>query len=249
MAQVIKDVVTWLKQWFYTEDEVDTITGGLQTQINNKADSSTVSNLSTTVSGKANASHTHGNLKSDGSVGTSGNISKNVVTDGSGKITTEDKYSHPSSHASSMIVESSALSNIGTSANATQQDINSAIDSVLANFSSIDVINVVSNKGSASASTMNKLYIEVGTDSTDVYYTTRSGTSPNYTYSWEKLDSAILEDVSLEWSNIQNKPSTFTPSSHSHTEYADKTATVGTTITLVDKGQTNEGCIIFNTIS
>ena len=36
MAQVMKDIVTWLKQWFYTESEVDTITGGLQTQINNK---------------------------------------------------------------------------------------------------------------------------------------------------------------------------------------------------------------------
>jgi hypothetical protein len=30
---------------------------------------------------------------------------------------------------------------------------------------------------------------------------------------------------------------------------SDKTATIGTTITLVDKGETNEGCIIFNTIS
>ena len=30
---------------------------------------------------------------------------------------------------------------------------------------------------------------------------------------------------------------------------SDKTATIGTTITLVDAGETNEGCIIFNTIS
>lgn len=30
---------------------------------------------------------------------------------------------------------------------------------------------------------------------------------------------------------------------------SNKTATLGTTITLVDKGETNEGCIIFNTIS
>ena len=25
MTQVVKDVVTWLKQWFYTETEVDTL--------------------------------------------------------------------------------------------------------------------------------------------------------------------------------------------------------------------------------
>ena len=30
---------------------------------------------------------------------------------------------------------------------------------------------------------------------------------------------------------------------------ADKTSAIGTTITLVNKGETNEGCIIFNTIS
>ena len=53
MTSVMKDIVTWLKQWYYTEPEVDTLIGGLQTQINNKADSSTVSALDTTVSGKA----------------------------------------------------------------------------------------------------------------------------------------------------------------------------------------------------
>lgn len=25
MTQIIKDLVTWLKQWFYTESEVDTL--------------------------------------------------------------------------------------------------------------------------------------------------------------------------------------------------------------------------------
>ena len=30
MTKVIKDLVTWLKQWFYTESEVDTLLGGKQ---------------------------------------------------------------------------------------------------------------------------------------------------------------------------------------------------------------------------
>ena len=37
------------------------------------------------------SAHTHGNLQNDGRVGTSDNASKNVVTDGNGKITTEAK--------------------------------------------------------------------------------------------------------------------------------------------------------------
>ena len=41
-------------------------------------------------------SHTHGNLKNDGSVGSSNNASKNVVTDSNGKITTEAKPVIPS---------------------------------------------------------------------------------------------------------------------------------------------------------
>ena len=39
----------------------------------------------------APSAHTHGNLQNDGRVGTSDNASKNVVTDGNGKITTEAK--------------------------------------------------------------------------------------------------------------------------------------------------------------
>ena len=146
---------------------------------------------------------------------------------------------------------------------------------------------------------MNKLYIEVGASQTDMYYTSRSGTSPNYTYTWNKLDSDILDDLSINWSDVQNKPSfgtganDFAYGNHGHgqittdgkvttttstvgnvvvtdsngvvkvinklpsanvthqslTGKSDKTATLGTTVTLVNKGETNEGCIIFNTIS
>lgn len=44
---------------------------------------------------KSDNTHGHGNLQNDGRVGTSNNASKNVVTDGSGKITTEAKPSIP----------------------------------------------------------------------------------------------------------------------------------------------------------
>ena len=61
---------------------------------------------------KANASHTHGNLQNDGQVGTTVQASKNVVTDAFGKISTEEKYSHPVSHPASMITD---LANVATS--------------------------------------------------------------------------------------------------------------------------------------
>lgn len=312
MAQVIKDVVTWLKQWFYTESEIDTITGGLQTQINNKADSTTVSNLATTVSGKADK------------------------TGGVAQITDTNAHSH-----------------IGTSANATQGAINTAIDSKLSELVDINFVTVVQTLPTASQSTMGKIYL-VPSDSTDTndnyeeYVTIKDGN----TYSWEKFGE--ITDISVAWNDVTGKPTFSTVAtsgsyndlsnkptipdvsgkidtagtglsksgttlnhsnsiqaqtstvfkrikydaqghitgtedvdandlpSHLHTAtqigdsnahshigtsaYAnqgaintaidtaiggksDKTATIGTTITLVDKGETNEGCIIFNTIS
>lgn len=53
-------------------------------------------NLDTLLESKANNTHTHGNLQNDGSIGTSNNVNKNVITDGNGKITTEDKPTIPS---------------------------------------------------------------------------------------------------------------------------------------------------------
>ncbi len=53
-------------------------------------------NLDTILESKASNTHTHGNLQNDGSIGTSNNVNKNVITDGNGKITTEDKPTIPS---------------------------------------------------------------------------------------------------------------------------------------------------------
>ena len=303
MTTVIKDVVTWLKQWFYTESEVDTITGGLQTQINNKADSTTVSALSTTVGNKAD--------KSNGA---------NQITDNN----------------------SANYTNIGTlSAGATQQTINNAINTKIGTLMEADWIVIVSTLPTASASTMGKLYLvpitgASGDNNFSEYITVEDSGS----YDWEKLGEISGSGLSVDWADITGKPSTFTPSSHSHgnisndgrvatmdnptnmkgivgtnntfqtarytsiltsfikdtsaytnigssandsqsdintaidtalggkassthnhsitdvtglsttlNNKANNSSALGTTITLVDKGETNEGCIIFNTIS
>ncbi|WP_407454412.1 hypothetical protein [Methanobrevibacter sp.] len=304
MTKVMKDLVTWLKQWFYTESEVDTITGSLQTQINNKADTTTVSALATTVDGKADSSHTH----------TAGQVK-----------------------------DSTAYSNLGTSANATQATINSAINTKIGALTDVDLLKVVTTLPTASSSTMNALYLVAkATTSTndgyDIYITVKSGSN----YSWEKVDDASLSlgdyakltdvpvandtasnikmngsqnagslstfakadhvhptDTSRAASDHQhgsitndgkvgssaNKPlitgtgglvsagsfegtatnikmngtqavgsrNTFARGDHVHpsdTTKSDKSETIDITkIELIDKGETNEGCIVFETIS
>ena len=62
------------------------------------------------------SSHTHGNLQNDGTVKVSGTVqkSKNLVTDSSGNLSTEDKYSHPSSHPASMITGLATVATTGS---------------------------------------------------------------------------------------------------------------------------------------
>ena len=163
-------------------------------------------------------SHTHGNIRNDGRIGTTGgNI---LVTGANGIITVR------STLPSTIVTDSTAYSNIGSSANATQSDINSAINTVIGNLTGLKAYEVTSDKGTASASTMGKLYIEVGSDTTDVYYTVED----NGSYGWESLDTDILDNLSIDWDDVANKPSlfsgsyndlsdkpsSFTPSSHTH---------------------------------
>ena len=305
MAQVMKDIVNWLKQWYYTEAEVDTLVGGLQSQINNKADTSDLS---------AKADKTNGASQiTDTSAGSYTNIS-------------------------------STLTNAST-----QAEINSAINTKIGTLMGVDWIIVVSELPTASASTMGKLYLVAISGSGDNNFKEYVTVETSGAYSWEKLGEISGSGLSVDWSDITNKPSSFTPASHTHgqvtndgkitstavtvasgddivitdasdsskikrvanllashikdgtahsnigssandtqatingaidtalgnkigksstaglmkndgtvdtTAYisdvsgkSDKTATIGTTITLVDKGEANEGCIIFNTIS
>lgn len=77
-------------------NKVDKISGkSLSTNDFTNTYKTKLDNLDTLLESKASNTHTHGNLQNDGSVGTSNNINKNVITDGNGKITTEDKPTIP----------------------------------------------------------------------------------------------------------------------------------------------------------
>lgn len=221
----MKDVVTWLKQWFYTESEIDTITGGLQSQINNKANSSS-------LNGKADK------------------------TNGASQITDTSANSY---------------TNISTSltTSSSQADINSAINTKIGTLMGIDWIQVVQTLPTASASTMGKLYLVAVSGSGDNNFKEYVTVENSGAYTWEKLGEISGSGLSVDWADITNKPNLIQTSSTSGlvknngtidtTQYlsqhqdisgkADKTSALGVTITLVNAGETNEGCIIFNTIS
>ena len=62
---------------------------------------------------KASSSHTHGNLQNNGQVGSTAQANKNVVTDSSGKLTTEDKPTIPSASSTTPSADTTN-GNVGT---------------------------------------------------------------------------------------------------------------------------------------
>lgn len=132
----------------------------------------------------------------------------------------------PAAHnqASSTITDTNTYANIGNSTT-TQASINAAINTKLGALASVEYFEVVGSLGTASASTMNKLYLVKSTsgkdDNYDTYITVKNGS----TYSWEKIDSTSLDlsgyaltsslksvATSGSYTDLTNKP-TFTQDS------------------------------------
>lgn len=142
-----------------------------------------------------------GNITIDGKIGSdSGKI---ITTTTGGVLTSSTDLS------ASKITDANAnnYTNIGQlSSGASQQEINNALNSKIGDILGIEFIKITTDKGPASSETMNKLYIEVGATKTDVYYTKSASNGGTTTYAWVKLEDNFLEDVSVDWSDIQNKP-------------------------------------------
>lgn len=189
------DLYTHLKtlceQWFYNKSTIDGY-------LNNKISKSS----------------TVGLVKNDGSIDTRTYLTSHQ--DITGK---EDKSNKVASWSST----------VNDTRYPTEKLVKDSLDSLqssIQNMTGLTAYEVTTDKGTASASTMGKLYIEVGSDTTDVYYTVED----NGSYSWESLDTDILDNLSIDWDDVVNKPSlfsgsyndlsdkpsTFTPSSHTH---------------------------------
>lgn len=219
--KTITGIVTWLKGWFYDKDEITTKENALQTQINNKASQSDLNSLSSTVSGKLDAS----DYVVDSALSSSSN---NPVQNKVINTALSGKANSTHSHNATDVTEATALSHIGTSANASQHDVNSAIDTLIGNLTGAEIIKVVTTLPTASASTMNALYLLSSNNQYDIYITVESSGS----YAWEKLDDDVLSDLSIDWSDINNIPSSFTPSSHTHGQISNDGKITSTAVSV-----------------
>lgn len=216
---------------------ITTTSGALTTgSFGSSANSFCEGNDSRLSDARTPTSHTHGNITNDGKVGTTANLPLITTTDGA--VTTgsfgtsantfcqgnDSRLSDartPTSHnqASSTITDTNTYSHIGNSSG-TQESINSAINTKLGELVDINFVTVVSELPTASADTMGKIYLVAisgsGTNNYAEYVTVRTGTSPNYSYNWEKFGEVSGSGLSVDWSDVTNKPSSFTPASHTH---------------------------------
>lgn len=127
---------------------------------------------------------------------------------GTADVTSSDLPSH--THAASSVTDANAnnYTNIGSlSSGATQQAINAAINTKIASLTNIDLVNLVTSLPTASASTMNQLYVVAktggsGQDTYNIYVTVKSGS----TYKWEKIDDFDLQTLSIAWNSVTGKP-------------------------------------------
>lgn len=121
------------------------------------------------------------------------------------------------------IISDSALVNLRVGASTNLNGVLGAIDTAIGNLSRINAINIVTTLPTASSSTMGQLYIISENSKVNVYYTENTGTSQSPTYAWHKMDTDILDELSINWSDIQNNPF----SSASPSDYATATHTHG----------------------
>ena len=178
-------------------------------------------------------SHTHGNISNTGAIGTTSGLP--IITTTNGVLTTgsfgsgagkfvEGNDSRltdartPTAHtqASSTITDTNTYNNIGNTAN-TQEAINIAIDSKLASMANIELVTVVSSLPTASASTLNKLYLVAEStsktqDNYEIFITVKSGS----TYSWEKVDTARIDLTNYVTTTDTRLSDARTPLSHTH---------------------------------
>lgn len=204
MTQVIKDVVTWLKQWFYTESEVDTLLGG---KVSTAQGSSNASKNVVTDSGGNITLEAKPTIPSASSTTPSADTTSGAV--GTGTTWARADHKHPKSsiyaeathtHTKSNITDFSHTHSISdvTSLQSELDDLDDRID----DLESIKAIEVVVSLPTASADTMGRLYIISENSKINVYYTVTDGQS----YEWHKMDADILDELSIAWNDITGKP-------------------------------------------
>jgi len=258
MAILKIDIVTKLKNWFYTKSEVDSKENALITSVNTKANqsdlnttNSNLSALSSTVDGKADASHAHDDrYYTETEVNSLLDDKVDVV---SGKGLSTNDYT---------TAEKNKLASINTTLGVTVEQQSTAESGYLATY-------VVKQGGSQVGSKINipKDYlVKSGSIKT---CTTANVPVQGYAVGDKYIDMVIntkdssgtdehlyilvsdLVDGTISWENVTGKPSSYPPSTHSHSDLSAKTETIDITkVEFVDDSSDSDyGCLIFETIS
>lgn len=245
MAQVVKDIKTWLTQWFYLKTDIDPKVSNLQSQIDNKLSKNlTTANQNVVTDGAGNvvveakptipsaSNSTPVADTTNGSVGNATTFARANHTHPKSSIYAEATHSH----SASQLTDSSAntYTNISSSltTSSTQADINSAINTKIGELVGIDFITVVQTLPTASSSTMGKLYLVPISDSGDNKFAEYVTVHQNSSYDWEKLGEISGSGLSVDWSDITGKPSSFTPSSHTHGQVTNDGKITSTAVTV-----------------
>lgn len=239
MSVDLNGIIPWLKGWFYDKTEV---TGFLNNKANVSDLQTTNSNLSALqstvdgkvdkVTGKGLSTEDYTSAEKSKLANIEAEANKTVVDSALSSTSTNPlqnkvintelakKANKTHTHKTDEVYEDNVLNNIGTSLGDSQTTINLAIDTAIGNLSSIKAIEVVSTLPTASSSTMGRLYIISENSKINVYYTITDGNN----FEWHKMDSDILDDLSIDWSDIDNnpfsnkQPSDFANATHNHTK-------------------------------
>lgn len=156
------------------------------------------------------------NLTANSFVKTDGTSSQLLLANGGVKAV-GDFANSSHNQATTSITNSENYTNLGS--NLTNQKlINDAINTKIGDLTNVELVTLVTgNLPTASASTMNKLYVKTKTggttnDNYDIYVTIKNGTN----YAWEKIDDFNLQNLSINWDSVTGKPSTFAPIAHTN---------------------------------
>lgn len=238
----IDGVVTWLKNWFYDKTEITGFLNNkanqsdLQTTNGNLANlSSTVDNKVDKITGKGLSTEDFTTALKDKLDGIEAQANKTTVDSALSSTSTNPLQNKAINSALSGKASTSHAHYIGNSSsdngslfiypNGDGQNPAHlgawlhALEAEVDNLTNLDLVEIVTTLPTASSETMNKLYLVAKSsgstqDYYDIYITVQHENNGNYTYAWEKIDDFDLQNLSIGWGNVTNKPSTFRPSSH-----------------------------------
>ena len=261
MADInIDGVVTWLKNWFYDKTEITGFLNNkanqsdLQTTNGNLANlSSTVENKVDKITGKGLSTEDFTTALKDKLDGIEAQANKTTVDSALSSTSTNPLQNKAINSALSGKASTSHAHYIGNSSsdngslfiypNGDGQNPAHlgawlhALEAEVDNLTNIDLVEIVTTLPTASSETMNKLYLVAKSsgstqDYYDIYITVQHENNGNYTYTWEKIDDFDLQNLSIGWDNVTNKPSTFTPSSHTHGQISDEGKITSAAVTV-----------------